>query len=53
MTAPVPLCGGCESDLRMVGRKWVCGHSDCPLYGLEQPVWPTKKGAQCPQVSQN
>jgi hypothetical protein len=36
MTAPVPLCGACESDLRQVESKWVCGHSGCPLYGLEQ-----------------
>ena len=40
MTAPVPLCGACESGLRQVRGNWVCLESGCPLYGQEQDVMP-------------
>ena len=40
MTAPVPLCGACESELRLVCGHWVCPQSACPLYGREQIVMP-------------
>jgi hypothetical protein len=38
VSAPGPLCGACESELRQVHGKWVCLQSGCPRYGEEQLV---------------
>lgn len=38
MTAPVLVCGACESTLRHLHGKWICLRSGCPLYGQEQTV---------------